>query len=83
MPAQLDGELERLASAGRIGAIAPSFLLDKAIRQMEQTLADARGGGEIVQSLVRRTANGLEVTQPWDALATRLVNFPEASEFQF
>ena len=56
MPAQLDGELERLASAGRIGAIAPSFLLDKAIRQMEQTLTDARGGGEIVQSLVRRTA---------------------------
>ena len=34
-------------------------------------------------TLVRRTANGLEVTQPWDTLATRLVNFPEASEFQF
>ena len=34
MPGQLDGELDRLASAGRIGAIAPSFLLDKAIRQM-------------------------------------------------
>lgn len=57
MPAQLDGELERLVSAGRIGAIAPSFLLDKAIRQLERTLADARSGGDVVQSLVRRTAS--------------------------
>ncbi len=55
MPVQLDGELERLTSAGRIGAIAPSFLLDKAIRQMEMSLADARQGGGLVQSLVRRT----------------------------
>ncbi len=55
MPTQLDGELERLKSAAAIGAIAPSFLLDKAIRQMEQTLADAHGGGDLVGSLVRRT----------------------------
>ncbi len=56
LPAQLDGELERLREAGRIGAIAPSFLLDKAIAQMELALKDAASGGDIVQSLVRRTA---------------------------
>ncbi len=54
-PAQLNGELERLTEAGRIGAIAPSFLLDKAIRQMEMTLADASGGGGLVTSLTKRT----------------------------
>ncbi|HCF25581.1 MULTISPECIES: DUF885 family protein [unclassified Novosphingobium] len=55
-PIQLDGELERLGAAGRIGAIAPSFLLDKAIRQMELSLKDAQGGGGLVESLARRTA---------------------------
>ena len=73
MPAQLDGELERLASAGRIGAIAPSFLLDKAIRQMEQTLTDARGGGEIVQSLVRRTAT---IPGEWERRAKAIAAGP-------
>lgn len=69
MPAQLDGELERLASAGRIGAIAPSFLLDKAIRQMEMSLADARQGGGLVQSLVRRTAS---IPGEWETRAREL-----------
>ena len=73
MPAQLDGELERLASAGRIGAIAPSFLLDKAIRQMEQTLADARSGGDIVQSLVRRTAT---IPGDWERRAKAIATGP-------
>ncbi len=73
MPAQLDGELERLASAGRIGAIAPSFLLDKAIRQMEQTLADARSGGDIVQSLVRRTAT---IPGDWERRAKAISTGP-------
>ena len=68
-PAQLDGELERLVAAGRIGAIAPSFLLDKAIRQMEMTLKDASEGGGLVQSLVRRTA---DIPGQWDRRARAL-----------
>jgi len=55
MPAQLDGELERLASAGAMGVAAPAFLLDTTIAQMRQSIAEAENGGEMVQSLVRRT----------------------------
>lgn len=75
-PAQLDGELERLASAGRIGAIAPSFLLDKAIRQMEMTLGDAQSGGGLVDSLVKRTAN---IPGDWARRASSLATGPVAA----
>lgn len=75
-PAQLDGELERLASARRIGAIAPSFLLDKAIRQMKITLGDAQAGGGLVDSLVRRTA---AIPGDWDKRARQLATGPVAA----
>ena len=79
LPAQLDGELERLKSAGAIGAIAPSFLLDKAIQQMEQTLADARSGGGLAHSLVRRTH---DIPGPWGQRATALATGPVAAALQ-
>jgi len=78
-PAQLDGELERLASAGRIGAIAPSFLLDKAIRQMEMSLTDARQGGGLVQSLVRRTAT---IPGEWGRRAHEIATGPVAEALE-
>ncbi|MFC0686057.1 DUF885 domain-containing protein [Novosphingobium clariflavum] len=53
---QLDGELERMRAATDQGLVPPDFLLDRAIAQMESTLADARdGGGGMVSSLVSRT----------------------------
>jgi uncharacterized protein (DUF885 family) len=55
VPAALDGELERIRSAADLGVIPPAFLLAKAIPQMEASLADARSGGTVVDSLVRRT----------------------------
>lgn len=76
MPAQLDGELERLTKAGRIGAIAPSFLLDKAIRQMELALGDAAKGGGMVESLVRRTAS---IPGEWERRAQETVTGPVAA----
>ncbi|HQN54770.1 MAG TPA: DUF885 family protein, partial [Novosphingobium sp.] len=79
MPAQLDGELERLAGAGRIGAIAPSFLLDKAIRQMEMSLADARQGGGLVQSLVRRTG---AIPGDWEGRARTIATGPVATALE-
>ena len=75
-PAQLDGELERLVSDGRIGAIAPSFLLDKAIRQMEMTLQDAQGGGGLADSLVKRTGG---IPGDWGARARPLATGPVAA----
>jgi uncharacterized protein (DUF885 family) len=41
VPALLDGELERIRSAHGLGLVPPSFLLDKAIRQMEASLGGA------------------------------------------
>ena len=46
MPAVFDGELERIRSARAMGLVPPDFLLDKAIGQMEQTIASA-GKGEL------------------------------------
>lgn len=54
-PAQLDGELGRIKAAAASELVPPSFLLDKAIRQMELSLADAQAGGGLVSSLVQRT----------------------------
>ena len=79
MPAQLDGELGRLTAAGKMGAIAPSFLLDKAIAQMEQSLTDARGRGDLVQSLVRRTR---DIPGNWEQRAAALASGPVASALE-
>ena len=45
-PAALDGELARIREARGMGVVPPAFLLDKAIGQMEHTLASA-GKGEL------------------------------------
>ena len=59
-PASLDGELARIQSASAMGVVPPDFLLDKAIRQMEQTLASA-GKGELFADDLRAklTAKGM------------------------
>jgi len=57
-PGVLDGETERLKAAGAQGLIPPAFLIDKAVRQMEASLADAREGGGLVESLAKRTREG-------------------------
>lgn len=57
-PGALDGETDRLKAAGGQGLIAPAFLIDKAVKQMEASLADARNGGGLVDSLARRTYEG-------------------------
>ncbi|MBS0482176.1 MAG: DUF885 domain-containing protein [Proteobacteria bacterium] len=76
MPAQLNGELARLKQAGRIGAIAPSFLLDKAVHQMELTVADAARGGDLVRSLVRRTGS---IPGDWERRAQAAASGPVAA----
>jgi Uncharacterized protein conserved in bacteria len=44
VPAILDGELDRIRSAHGMGVVPPSFLLDKAIAQMEASLGQAKDG---------------------------------------
>jgi uncharacterized protein (DUF885 family) len=72
MAGQLDGELERLRSAGAMSLIAPSFLLDKTISQMQRLIADAQSnsGGAIAQSLVHRTT---EIPGDWQGRARSII----------
>ncbi len=56
MAAQLDGELERLRDAAGKGLIAPGFLIDKTLPQLQQSIDNARQGGTLAESVARRTA---------------------------
>ena len=74
-PAVLEGETERLRAAAAGGLIAPSFLLDKAIRQMGASLSAMgaqRGGGGLVESLERRTREK-GIAGDWGARAQDIV----------
>ncbi len=54
-PDQLDNELGRVIMARYKGLIPPDFLLDKALKQLAQSLDGARRGGGLVESIERRT----------------------------
>jgi uncharacterized protein (DUF885 family) len=54
---QLDGELGRLQVARAMGLVPPSFLLDKALSQLNLSVQNARAGGSLVESIARRTTN--------------------------
>lgn len=61
MPSVLDGELDRMKAAADMGVIPPGFLIDKAIAQMESTIATAGKAELFTSSLSRRSAEaGLE-----------------------
>ena len=79
VPAMLNGELERMRSATAMGVIPPAFLLDKAIPQMESTLADAAAGGALVESLTRRTG---DIPGNWGERARVIVTGSIAPAFQ-
>lgn len=74
-PAVLAGETDRLKAAAAGGLIAPSFLLDKAIRQMGASLS-AMGpqgnGGALIESLERRTREK-GIAGDWAARAREIV----------
>ncbi len=78
-PAQLDGETARIAAARGIGLVPPSFLLDKTIRQLEIALKDAQGGGGLVSSLVKRTA---QLPGDWDRRARAVATGPVAAALE-
>ncbi len=72
MPGVLGGELERIMNARAMGVVPPDFLLDKAIDQMTAQIADARAGGALVESLVRRTREE-GIAGNWEARASEIV----------
>lgn len=80
-PGVLDGETERLKAAGGMGLIAPAFLIDNAVKQMEASLADAKAGGSMVESLVRRTGEG-RIAGDWNARSAKIVQGPVAAALE-
>jgi len=54
---QLDGELGRIQAARVAGLVPPRFLIDKALEQMGLSVANARQGGMLVESIERRARN--------------------------
>ncbi len=81
IPSRLDGELERVRAAAGMGVIPPDFLLAKAISQLEASVADARGGGGLVDSLVRK-AGEANVAGDWEARARPVVSGPIAAALE-
>jgi uncharacterized protein (DUF885 family) len=81
VPAILEGELERIRAARAMGVVPPDFLLDKAIPQMEATIADARSGGSLVTSLVDNAAEN-SVAGDWGARARPIVTGPIAEALE-
>ncbi len=56
LPGVLDGELERIQAARGMGVVPPAFLLEKAIAQMETTIASAQAAELFVPELRERLA---------------------------
>lgn len=80
-PGVLDGETDRLKAAGAQGLIAPAFLIDKAVKQMEASIADAKAGGSMVESLVKRAA-AAKIAGDWNARSAKIVQGPVAAALE-
>lgn len=77
----LDGETGRLKDAEGQGLIAPAFLIDKALPQMEATLADARRGGSIADSLATKTREA-GIAGDWRTRAAAIAQGPVAAALE-
>ena len=85
-----DGASADLSADGPFDAIV---LSGSVARLPERLLELLKPGGRLLAivgdepvmraTLVRQSANGVVSTQPWDANAPRLLNFPEPSRFHF
>jgi uncharacterized protein (DUF885 family) len=71
-PAQLGGELERMRAARGLGLVPPNFLIDKAVGQLNLAAKNAHGGGNLVDSIVRRTRDK-GIAGDWEARTRRIV----------
>ena len=75
-PAQLDGELGRVRAAAALGLLLPTFLNDKAVKQLAGSAKAAHDGGGLVESIVRRTKG---IPGNWEQRARALATGPVAA----
>jgi len=80
-PLELDGEVERIRAARSGGLVPPTFLIDRTVDQLGIALKDARQGGGLVESLVRRT-KAKKIAGDWEARARRIVTSAAAPALQ-
>ena len=71
-PQQLDNELGRVIAYRYKGLVPPAFLIDQALAQLNASVASARKGGGLVDSLVRR-AKEKGIAGDWDRRAGTIV----------
>lgn len=69
MPAVFEGELDRMRATADMGVIPPDFLIDKAIAQMESTIATAGRAELFTSSLAERSAEAGLSKPPVEAAA--------------
>ncbi|MXO95082.1 DUF885 family protein [Erythrobacter aquimaris] len=81
MPSVFDGELARIRAARGMGVVPPAFLLDKAIGQMEQTIASA-GKGELFADDLRAKLNAKGMPESHANRALTLETGPIAEALQ-
>ncbi|MGB3471456.1 MAG: DUF885 family protein [Erythrobacter sp.] len=77
IPAQLNGELERVKEARAMGVIPPDFLLDKATAQLSSTLTAAGQGTLFVDDFKANLAKA-NLTDSYSGMAKKLVEGPIA-----
>ena len=58
VPAILDGERERITAARAMGVVPPAFLIDKAIAQMEASIA---GANEVIRVSIGRETTDADI----------------------
>lgn len=77
----IDGQFDVIVLSGSVAEI-PEALTSKL--KIGGRLAAIVGDEPVMRmTLVSRTSNGLQTTQPWDTLAPRLAGFPELETFTF
>jgi protein-L-isoaspartate(D-aspartate) O-methyltransferase len=75
------GQFDAIVLSGSVASI-PEMLTAKL--KVGGRLAAIVGNEPVMRmTLVTRTEDGFQTTQPWDAIAPRLVGFPEAAKFSF
>ena len=70
IPSALDGELSRMQSARAMGVVPPDFLIDKAVAQMESTIASCQRGDLFTASLSENAAKGNLYNPPLEDAGT-------------
>jgi len=81
IPSVLEGELVRIKEARAMGLVPPDFLLDKAMVQMEQTMASARAGTLFIDDLKPQLAKAGQ-PERFATLAEQYVKGPIAVSLQ-